>query len=44
LVLTNSYAIFQDGDSVCQTKYCLFGMADSMEKIRAFEQVFLVYK
>jgi len=33
--------IQQDGDSVCQTKYCLFGMADSMEKIRAFEQVFI---
>ena len=29
----------QDGDNVSQTKVCLFGMADSMEKIRAFEQV-----
>ena len=33
--------IQHDGENVCQTKYCLFGMADSMEKIRAFEQVFI---
>lgn len=33
--------IQQDGDNVSQTKVCLFGMADSMEKIRAFEQVFI---
>jgi len=29
----------QEGENVCQTKVCLFGLADSMEKIRAFEQV-----
>jgi hypothetical protein len=31
--------VFQEGENVCQTKICLFGLADSMEKIRAFEQV-----
>lgn len=31
----------QEGENVCQTKICLFGLADSMEKIRAFEQVFI---
>ena len=31
----------QEGENVCQTNICLFGLADSMEKIRAFEQVIL---
>jgi len=33
--------VHQEGENVCQTKICLFGLADSMEKIRAFEQVFI---
>ncbi len=33
--------VHQEGENVCQTKICLFGLADSMEKIRAFEQVTL---
>ena len=37
--VNNGINIPQDGDNVSQTKVCLFGMADSMEKIRAFEQV-----
>lgn len=33
--------VHQEGENVCQTKICLFGLADSMEKIRAFEQVIM---
>lgn len=34
--------IVQDGDGVCKTKVCLFGMANGeMEKIKAWEQVFI---
>ena len=32
--------ILQDGD-FNQTKICLFGLAKGMEKVRAFEQVFI---
>jgi len=34
--------ILQEGENaVCRTKTCLFGLADSMEKVKAFEQVFI---
>lgn len=35
--------IVQDGDSVCKTKTCLFGLedADNMEDIKAWENVFI---
>ena len=32
--------IVQDGETY-QTKTCLFGLADSMEKVKAWEQVFI---
>ena len=32
--------ILQDGE-LNQTKTCLFGLAKDMEKVRAFEQVFI---
>jgi len=33
--------ILQEGDNVSRTNICLFGLADSMEKVKAFEQVFV---
>ena len=33
--------ILQEGDNVCKTNTCLFGMADDMDKVKAFEQVFV---
>jgi len=33
--------IVQDGDTANRTNICFFGLADSMEKVKAFEQVFV---
>jgi len=33
--------INEEGENVCRTKTCLFGLADSMDKVKAFEQVFI---
>jgi len=33
--------ILQEGENASRTKTCLFGLADSMEKVKAFEQVFI---
>jgi len=33
--------ILQEGENANRTKVCLFGLADSMEKVKAFEQVFV---
>ena len=33
--------LIQDGDGICQTKTCLFGMASTMEQVKAWEQVFV---
>merc|ERR1712156_453102 len=31
----------ENGEAKCRTNICLFGLADSMEKVKAFEQVFV---
>ena len=33
--------ILQEGENASRTNTCLFGLADSMEKVKAFEQVFV---
>jgi len=33
--------ILQEGENASRTNICLFGLADSMEKVKAFEQVFV---
>ena len=33
--------ILEEGENVCRTNTCLFGLADSMDKVKAFEQVFV---
>ena len=39
-LLSPACIILQDGE-LNQTKTCLFGLANDMEKVRAFEQVFI---
>ncbi len=33
--------LINDGDQVCKTDNCVFGQAHSMEKVKAWEQVFV---
>lgn len=33
--------ILQEGENACRTNICLFGLADSLDQVKAFEQVFV---